>query len=59
MLTPPPPEMERAQAKGILDDFAVRFGAANVLGVWVERRITGRAPPWKEQTGKKPRRRAP
>jgi hypothetical protein len=57
MLTPPPPEMERTQAKGILDDFAVAFGGANVLHVWVERRVTGRVPPWKERPSKKPRRR--
>jgi hypothetical protein len=59
MLTPPPPEMERMQAKGILDDFAVAFGGANVLHVWVERRVTGRVPPWKEQPSKKRRRPAP
>jgi hypothetical protein len=56
MLTPPPREMERTQAKGILDDFAVGFGGANVLHVWVERRITDHAPPWKERPSKKPRR---
>jgi hypothetical protein len=56
MLTPPPPEMERTQAKGILDDFAVGFGGGNVLHVWVQRRVTDQVPPWKERRRKKPHR---
>jgi hypothetical protein len=59
MLTPPPHEMERTQAKGILDDFAVGFGGANVLHVWVERRVTDRVPPWEKPQSKKPRRGTP
>ena len=39
LLTPPPPRMKRLYDEGKVDDFAVYFGASNVLHVWVERRI--------------------
>jgi hypothetical protein len=56
MLTPPPPEMERAQKRGLFDNFAVFFGGANVLHVWVERREVGRAKaPRASSTKKRPR----
>jgi hypothetical protein len=43
MCTPPAAQMERAYDEGMIDDFAVMFGASNVLHVWVERRIAARA----------------
>lgn len=39
LMTPPPPRMKRLYDEGKVDDFAVSFGASNVLHVWVERRI--------------------
>jgi len=42
MLTPPAPRMKRLYEEGKVDDFAVVFGATNVLNVLVERRIRRR-----------------
>lgn len=43
MTTPPMAEMERLYNEGHVDDFAVVFGASNVLHVLVERRTASRA----------------
>jgi hypothetical protein len=42
LLTPPCPRMKRLYDEGKVDDFAVFFGASNVLHVLVERRIRKR-----------------
>jgi hypothetical protein len=39
LMTPPEARMERVYDEGKLDDFAVAFGASNVLHVLVERRV--------------------
>ena len=60
MLTPPPPEMERTQAKGgSWTTLRSPSEERTSLHVWVERRVTGRVPLWKEQPSKKPRGRTP
>jgi hypothetical protein len=43
IVTPPMAEMKRLYDEGRVDDFAVLFGASNVLHVMVERRIASRA----------------
>jgi hypothetical protein len=42
LFTPPCAHMARIYDEGVADDFAVVFGAANVLHVLVDRRIRGR-----------------
>jgi hypothetical protein len=42
LLTPPSRRMKRLYDEGKVDDFAVLFGASNVLHVLVERRIRKR-----------------
>ena len=52
MFTPPPRRMKRIFDQGKVDDFAVIFGASNVLHVFVERRIAKRRIKAKRGTGR-------
>jgi hypothetical protein len=52
--TPPMAEMERLYDEGLVDDFAVVFGASNVLHVMVERRAASRAKGKNRGSSKRP-----